>query len=701
MSDETVLNEIKEVDAVLESENAIKWQTEIDLYRQFNTTLILEGNVNDKQLYINKEHDEKIILSLESYLDKYLRSVGYEIVIFFNQVEGFYSVCGDSKTKQENYNNFFDVIGKYKQKSKKEGGSDEATERTEEESSPAISFTPLGPAIIRSSLDTSAQYGESSKFPYCLDDIRIAMRNTIQPIAIVLTNVSRYISSPANLSDDDLYRYSQLYLASRERFVPRNKENVNKLANILFMIADKTNDIPAWFFVNNPNIRSINIPLPDMNIRKLYIDSFSDDFEVEPILKGCDLDVAKKQFVSLTDGLKICELDSLQKLMNDNDISFRDIVHGVTRFKHGVSSNPWEDPSLRNKLVSDGEGNNILQALTKRVKGQDKAVQAAANIISSAIIGLSGITHSSSSSKPRGIMFLAGPTGVGKTELAKAISNWVFGSDDHIVRFDMSEFAQDHTESRLFGAPPGYVGYEEGGELTGAIKRNPFSVILFDEIEKAHPRILDKFLQILEDGRLTDGKGETIFFSESLIIFTTNLGMYKETLVEEDGIRLMKKMPTVPYSASSCNIPEGEEKEEKYKEYKDKITNEIRSFFTNTIQRPEILNRIGDNIIVFDYISKDAARLIAESQLNKIVANLRNQKNIEFTLTSGAKETFFNELLTDDRLKEGGRGVGNTIDAVIVKPLSHYMVENNIFSDAIIEVIDIEDIHTKPKLIVK
>jgi ATP-dependent Clp protease ATP-binding subunit ClpA len=150
------------------------------------------------------------------------------------------------------------------------------------------------------------------------------------------------------------------------------------------------------------------------------------------------------------------------------------------------------------------------------------------DILKRTSIGLTGAQSRGLSARPRGVLFFAGPTGVGKTEMAKSIAEIVFGDESAYLRFDMSEFSAEHSGDRLIGAPPGYVGYDQGGELTNAMREQPFRVVLFDEIEKAHNRILDKFLQVLEDGRLTDGRGDTVYFSESLIIFTSNAGVSRK-----------------------------------------------------------------------------------------------------------------------------------------------------------------------------
>ena len=206
------------------------------------------------------------------------------------------------------------------------------------------------------------------------------------------------------------------------------------------------------------------------------------------------------------------------RLAKEREVPLAELPDAVRTYKLGVLDNPWKREHLRKRIV-DGE-----QRVPARVVGQPQAVTKTLDILKRAVLGLSGAQAARASSRPRGVLFFAGPTGVGKTELAKAITSLVFGNEDAYLRFDMSEFSAEHAGDRLIGSPPGYVGFEAGGELTNAVRQDPFRVILFDEIEKAHPRILDKFLQILEDGRLTDGRGNTAFFSESILVFTSNLG---------------------------------------------------------------------------------------------------------------------------------------------------------------------------------
>lgn len=631
---EVVLDEDVALKASLQSRYALKWQNEIELHRHLDSTIILEGNVNDKQVYLTEDGID--ITTTENWLYKYLHSIGYETVIFFNHVEGFY--C---KQDKKEYDRFFKLVKKGEKEENEYSNGDELGDN------------------------------QSSVFGPALSDIRSAMKNRNEAVAIVLTGVSRYIANPNTISDSDQFFYSKLSLATKTIVGPAK----SKLHNMLFLIAEKVNDIPAWFYLNNPLVKTITIPVPDLNIRKMYIDAYYDDFESVDEETNLDIQKNKDMFVSYTDGFKIFDLDSLRILMQNEKLPVSKVSMGVSKFKYGIDENPWEDERLKKELSL------IDEKLQERVKGQHAAVKKASSIIKSAVLGLSGLQHSSSKSKPRGIMFLAGPTGVGKTELAKSISEWLFKTDSSVIRFDMSEYSQAHTDQRLLGAPPGYVGYEQGGQLTEAVKRNPFSVLLFDEIEKAHPSILDKFLQILEDGRMTDGKGETVYFSDTLIIFTSNLGMFKE---EKDAMGFTIRKPTVNYGDDGCNEKDEEKANEMYNDYSRKIMDAINNFFTLKIERPEIKNRIGENFIVFDYISYRASVEIVKKQVSTIIKNLKNSKNINLDISKDAYIDIFNELKKNEHISQGGRGVGNVVESMLIRPLSNYLVENEIFEDSTI-----------------
>ncbi len=237
--------------------------------------------------------------------------------------------------------------------------------------------------------------------------------------------------------------------------------------------------------------------------------------------------------------------------------------------------------------------------------------------------------------------------------MAKSIAELVFGQKDSFVRFDMSEFRADHTEARLIGAPPGYEGFGGGGELTNAVRQQPFRLILFDEIEKAHPRILDKFLQILDDGRLTDGTGATVFFSEALIVFTSNLGVYN---TDESGRRIPVVEPGAPYE-----------------DVEKKIRTAVEAHFKTEIGRPELLNRIGDNIVVFDFISAEVAEQLVPMFARNVVRRVRDELGVDVQISDEVTQTLTQGALA--HLEFGGRGVRNAVEAMFTNPLARALFQ--------------------------
>ena len=246
--------------------------------------------------------------------------------------------------------------------------------------------------------------------------------------------------------------------------------------------------------------------------------------------------------------------------------------------------------------ITEGESERLLKledTLHKRVIGQNEAVVALSKAIRRARVGLK------SPNRPIGSFIFSGPTGVGKTELAKALAEAVFGSEDNIVRVDMSEFMVKHSTAKLIGSPPGYVGYDDGGHMTEIIRKKPYSVVLFDEIEKAHPDVFNIMLQILDDGRLTDSKGRLISFKNTIIIMTSNVGASMITSTQKLGFSVA-----------------GDEKKDKYEKLKDTVMEELKKAF-----RPEFLNRI-DDIIVFAHLSKEEIREIVDLMLKDLFKRL-------------------------------------------------------------------------------
>ena len=258
---------------------------------------------------------------------------------------------------------------------------------------------------------------------------------------------------------------------------------------------------------------------------------------------------------------------------------------------------------------------NMEETLHQRLIGQDEAVKAVSKAIRRARVGLKN------PNRPIASFIFSGPTGVGKTELTKALASYFFGSEEAMIRLDMSEFMERHTVSKLIGSPPGYVGFNEGGQLTEAVRRRPYTVVLFDEIEKAHPDVFNLLLQLLEDGRLTDSKGRTVDFKNTLIIMTSNIG---SKVIEKGGGGL-------GFEFSGENAEENQ-----YNRIKSLVNEELKQYF-----RPEFLNRL-DEIIVFRQLNREEVKDIAEIMLKEVFARI-GDKGITLTVSNAFKERLVEE----------------------------------------------------------
>ncbi len=258
---------------------------------------------------------------------------------------------------------------------------------------------------------------------------------------------------------------------------------------------------------------------------------------------------------------------------------------------------------------------NMEETLHQRLIGQDEAVKAVSRAIRRARVGLKN------PNRPIASFIFSGPTGVGKTELTKSLASYFFGSEEAMIRLDMSEFMERHTVSKLIGSPPGYVGFNEGGQLTEAVRRRPYTVVLFDEVEKAHPDVFNLLLQLLEDGRLTDSKGRTVDFKNTLLIMTSNIG---SKVIEKGGGGL-------GFEFSGDSVEDSQ-----YNRIKSLVNEELKQYF-----RPEFLNRL-DEIIVFRQLSKNEVKEIAEIMLQEVFARLQD-KGIKLSVTDAFKERLVEE----------------------------------------------------------
>ena len=287
---------------------------------------------------------------------------------------------------------------------------------------------------------------------------------------------------------------------------------------------------------------------------------------------------------------------------------------------------------------------HMEEALHKRVIAQDEAINVISQAVRRSRTGLKDIA------RPTGSFIFLGPTGVGKTELARALAEFMFGDEESMVRLDMSEYMEKFNVSRLVGAPPGYVGYEEGGQLTEKVRRKPYSVVLLDEIEKAHPDVFNILLQIFDSGQLTDSLGHKVDFKNTVIIMTSNIGAREIT-----GGRTLGFLTT-------------QEAEQSYKGMKKKVLDEMKKIF-----RPEFLNRI-DEAIVFHPLSKEDVRSIVDLMLEKVTQRLSEQE-LTLKVTDGAKD-FLVEKGFDPQF--GARPLRRAIQRYLENPLAQEILAKKI-----------------------
>ena len=458
-----------------------------------------------------------------------------------------------------------------------------------------------------------------------------------RPVAFVIDGSDSLFGNAQSLSEAEREHLLLLSRALRESKCSLDGKTLSSNEDILVLVTPKLGFIPPRFYQDNPAVSDVHVPRPERPDREAFLRKLLPALLVKEAISPGAREFA--DFVDALDGFTYRDMQQLARLSRNDGAQPRfSWKRLVQLYRYGQSSSPWEDLD-RKKLDS------LVETLRAQVKGQDHVIDRIRDVVVNAYMGLSGLQHSARQQRPKGIFFFVGPTGVGKTETAKALARFLFGEEEACLRFDMSEYAAEHSDQRLVGAPPGYVGYEEGGQLTNAVRRRPFSVILFDEIEKAHPRIFDKFLQVLEDGRLTDGKGDTVSFSESVLVFTANIGA----------------------SEIRANDPNPGEK----------FVEAVMRHFRDEMKRPELLNRIGEaNILPFNFLSDETVLLkILEAKLKPLRDKLAERWGIDLEFED--QDAALRTVMSGFSVENGGRGVANLLNERIIEPLAKRLFEED------------------------
>jgi ATP-dependent Clp protease ATP-binding subunit ClpA len=473
---------------------------------------------------------------------------------------------------------------------------------------------------------------------------------------------------------DKLVAYNQSgYSDAEMKIILRLEKLIENITpnNRLVLVALRDTMIPVELYTSSPKVAVLPIPVPD----KIDRDAF--------LLRKLGIEYKNLDLLGgLSDGLFLKDLDNIIKSIpveagKIKQLSSVEIRQLINKYRIGDQEDQWQKLNYE-KLAAAKE----WFISTEGVGGQDNAIQKVVDVMAIAKAGLAGLA-SGNTSKPKGVLFFAGPSGVGKTTIAKKLAKFLFGSEDNFIRFDMSEFADAHTESKLIGSPPGYVGYEKGGMLTGAVKEKPFSVVLFDEIEKAHPRIMDIFLQLIDEGRLTDSRGQTVFFTETVIIFTSNIGTrtkdnqgHENVLTNEiDGVKVEGTESEI---LTQIRKLEGISPEKKSEMIQKHFIWAVRNYFAQEISRPELLNRIGNDIIPFNFINEPKIqKTIIMSHCRRIKDDFEDvKKNSGFKLeyTPNLADFLIN-MYKNDISDSGGREITTVIKDTIIKPLAIPVLE--------------------------
>jgi ATP-dependent Clp protease ATP-binding subunit ClpB len=443
--------------------------------------------------------------------------------------------------------------------------------------------------------------------------------------------------------------------------------------NAIILIAASPSRLLAQYAANEPQVATIEIGLPAVGERRAFLSERAAKFFGADALDDAERTRHAEALVRLTDGLHTWDLEALRRTSFTEQAPMVSPRALTSRFALGRRASPWDETAAA--VFSEA-----YERLSAEVMGQDEVIRA---VCSRLMVARWGVGFEDEGgrrqSRPRATFFFAGPTGVGKTELAKALARLLFGDDAALITFDMTEFRDRASAARLTGSDPGFVGFEEGGQLVNAVRARPFSILLFDEIEKAHPSVLDLFIGVLDEGRLTDGHGRTASFADTIVIFTSNAGA--DRLTAQTG----ENAETGPDDVRAMFV----------QAVRDKLTLPP----PDGIGRPELFGRMRGGVIGFDFLRRELLDRLTGKFLARWRSNVARVYGVQVEVDHEALFRLVSKRLSKNMLQSGARELEPHLRELLEEPLATLVAAEQLPAGARL-VITVDDACTAPRLTV-